>query len=1006
MSIPYKFNPFGTSGNFRRPLRLTAAQDSSSVKITKTGSPNVSGLKYRLSSSDPWSTYTIDTVINLDKDEYVEFLNSIQQFSTSYNDYAYFVMTGKIEASGNLQSMTNFARNTGYYRFNHLFLNCTSLITAPELPATTVDYGGYAGLFQGCISLISAPELPATTVGTQGYYQMFYNCIGLVNPPSKFYARVLSDSACARMFQGCSSLATAPILPTTTMTQLCYFNMFNGCTSLTIAPNLPATTLADSCYREMFNGCTSLRNVPTTLPATTLAPYCYNGMFYGCSSLIIAPELPALTMNTYSYGAMFYGCTSLTTVPSLPATTLASQCYISMFYNCYSLTSIPLTLPASTVYYRSCYAMFNNCSSLEEAPTLPATTLAEECYSFMFSGCSKLKIAPELPATTLATNCYAYMFSNCSSLKEAPELPATTLTTNCYERMFNGCTSLVIPPIMKATTLAANCCKNMFTNCTSITYSPYLAAETLVAGCYNGMFNGCTKLEMIKTAFTNWNDVDEATTNWVQNINSTGTFICSEQLSTSTTDVSHIPSNWNIEYNNFSIYDNQGIVDVQLNAIGNVDYSGIQYRKYENGSFTNWTSYPINTTIQLFNANDFIQFRNTKNAFSVNSSNYFNFYVQGNATYKGWIQSLMNYRDSVDQYSYTSLFRNGTVSIRGPILNVCKLAANCYDSMFLGNSTITTMPKLLNHKLAASCYWGMFQGCTSLATVYELPAKEMANRAYHSMFRNCTALTTAPEIMAEELNELSNYYMFNGCSNLSSITVHFTDWNTSQRSTENWVTNVKSTGTFTKPGGLIEIRGTSNIPENWNIISPYKRNLAYLESTGSQYIDLGLTPNDIDSIEVQMKVNATSEDNYFGHFGCRAGGKNNEFRITCEYNRYDFAYLDEINVVSGDVSVNVKNTYKITTDGKVYFNSTLIQDYDEPISSNLNIWIFLFNNNNIVPTSNLSCEIYNVKCIKNNNVIMDLIPIMKNDDVPCMYDKVNDTFKNNDGTGTFNYGEL
>ena len=37
--------------------------------------------------------------------------------------------------------------------------------------------------------------------------------------------------------------------------------MFDGCTNLTTAPVLPATTLAVNCYRYMFNGCSSLNYI-------------------------------------------------------------------------------------------------------------------------------------------------------------------------------------------------------------------------------------------------------------------------------------------------------------------------------------------------------------------------------------------------------------------------------------------------------------------------------------------------------------------------------------------------------------------------------------------------------------------------------------------------------------------------------------------------------------------------------------------------------------------------
>ena len=60
--------------------------------------------------------------------------------------------------------------------------------------------------------------------------------------------------------------------------------MFDGCTSLTTAPELPATTLAKRCYYRMFSGCTALTTAPE-LPATTLESYCYGYMFDGCSKL-------------------------------------------------------------------------------------------------------------------------------------------------------------------------------------------------------------------------------------------------------------------------------------------------------------------------------------------------------------------------------------------------------------------------------------------------------------------------------------------------------------------------------------------------------------------------------------------------------------------------------------------------------------------------------------------------------------------------------------------------
>jgi len=110
------------------------------------------------------------------------------------------------------------------------------------------------------------------------------------------------------------------VLPATTLAFACYGGMFNGCTSLTTAPELPATALASNCYSNMFNGCTSLTTAPE-LPATTLANRCYTLMFAGCTSLTTAPELPATTLANSCYGFMFEGCSSLNYIKAMFTTT-------------------------------------------------------------------------------------------------------------------------------------------------------------------------------------------------------------------------------------------------------------------------------------------------------------------------------------------------------------------------------------------------------------------------------------------------------------------------------------------------------------------------------------------------------------------------------------------------------------------------------------------------------------------------------------------------------------
>ena len=188
------------------------------------------------------------------------------------------------------------------------------------------------------------------------------------------------------LFEGCTQLATAPVLPATTLADHCYERMFYN-TQLTEAPALPATRLADHCYFEMFRSCTSLTSAPA-LPARTLVDQCYNRMFYGCTSLTTAPALQATTLAKGCYALMFGDCTSLTTAPALQATTLADECYASMFVNCTSLTT---------------------------APKLPATTLADGCYQYMFYGCTNLTSVTMLATDIDADECLYQWLSGAGS---------------------------------------------------------------------------------------------------------------------------------------------------------------------------------------------------------------------------------------------------------------------------------------------------------------------------------------------------------------------------------------------------------------------------------------------------------------------------------------------------------------------------------------------------------------------------------------------------------------
>ena len=245
------------------PLTLTAQSANSTVTLSKTGSPTVSGLRYRMGTSGDWLPYAVGTTLTLAAvGDAVQFRNTESTLSINGSHYVRFSLTGQIAASGSVMSMLNDS----------------------DTPAEMC----FIFLFQYCAALTRAPELPAMTLAPHCYNRMFAECTGL---------------------------AQAPALPATALANYCCYGMFSGCAALTQAPELPATTLADFCYASMFGRCTNLTQAPA-LPATTLARSCYNSMFYNCTALTQAPVLPAtmLVADSNCYNSMFSTCTNLTRI--------------------------------------------------------------------------------------------------------------------------------------------------------------------------------------------------------------------------------------------------------------------------------------------------------------------------------------------------------------------------------------------------------------------------------------------------------------------------------------------------------------------------------------------------------------------------------------------------------------------------------------------------------------------------------------------------------------------
>ena len=170
-------------------LCFTAEASNSSVKLQKQGSIAIegfNGLEYKKVSatqllatgSDEWKSYTIGTFgennelrgLNVGDKVYIRAVAAgNSRMAISNSSYYNFVTTGKIAASGNINTLLNPNPEAEVslagkdFCYSNLFNNCKYLTHAPALPATTLANYCYDEMFANCTSLEKAPELPAKT---------------------------------------------------------------------------------------------------------------------------------------------------------------------------------------------------------------------------------------------------------------------------------------------------------------------------------------------------------------------------------------------------------------------------------------------------------------------------------------------------------------------------------------------------------------------------------------------------------------------------------------------------------------------------------------------------------------------------------------------------------------------------------------------------------------------------------------------------------------------------
>lgn len=205
--------------------------------------------------------------------------------------------------------------------------------------------------------------------------------------------------------------------------------------------------------------------------------------------------------------------------------------------------------------------------------------------------------------------------------------------------------------------------------------------------------------------------------------------------------------------------------------------------------------------------------------------------------------------------------------------------------------------------------------------------------------------------------------------------------------------------------GVLKARHESGLPTGYTLLD-------YIESTGTQYIDLGYKGNGTTKAEVRFKYHTASSASGSGRvFGSRNAATVDAFAIgsasgTASTNSTVAFFFGNQSYLVTDKSLVLDEWLGVIFDKTTHnINGT---DYGDPYNDETfetlqNLKLFGFDNNGTMGYGQV--DIAYCKLWDNGVLVRDLVPAKNSSNVVGMYDLVSGQFFTNQGTGDFTAGD-
>ena len=183
--------------------------------------------------------------------------------------------------------------------------------------------------------------------------------------------------------------------------------------------------------------------------------------------------------------------------------------------------------------------------------------------------------------------------------------------------------------------------------------------------------------------------------------------------------------------------------------------------------------------------------------------------------------------------------------------------------------------------------------------------------------------------------------------------------------------------------------------------------IEYLEATGGQYIDSGFIPNSKTKIEFEFSNKGETNGIWFGAYPSNGEWHTRSFGLVHNHlidMQFWMHYCSNTNATPASI-IYTEGRIALSADGLYLYDMRILSTNRSTFTADNTMYIFNGHGSDMNHQP-MAGRIHYFKIFESNVLVRDFIPVVDENNVPCFYDNVTETYFYNIGTGSFIPGPI